>query len=225
MIKISNLSKSYIKNEKELPVLRDFNLEMKQGEILALMGPSGSGKTTILNILAGLDTDIEGTVEVSGNKLSEMTRDELNHYRNSRLGFIFQEFNLLPHLNALENVLVPLMFSDVPHGKAREMGMKVLELVRLTEHWNKPPSELSGGQKQRVAVARALVNEPEIILADEPTANLDSESEKAVLDMILDLTRKENATLLISTHRKDIAQLAESIVTLEEIKIGMSQLA
>lgn len=225
MIKIKNLSKSYIKNGKELPVLKNLNLDVKEGEILALMGPSGSGKTTVLNILAGLDTDIEGTIEVAGNNLANMSRDDLNHYRNSRLGFIFQEFNLLPHLNALENVLVPLMFADMGHSEAKAKGMKVLEMVRLQEHWNKPPSELSGGQKQRVAVARALVNQPKIILADEPTANLDSESEKTVLNMILELTKKENATLIISTHRKDIAQLAENIVVLEEIKVEMSHLA
>lgn len=214
MIKINNLTKIYLDEKKQHVVLKDLSLDVEQGEILALMGPSGVGKTTVLNIIAGLDTDFTGNVTVSDHELKSLSRPELNEYRNSVIGFIFQEFNLLPHLSALENVLIPLMFSGIGHHKAKQLGMDALKTVGLEEYVGRMPSELSGGQKQRVAVARALINKPKIILADEPTANLDAETEKSVLDLILKLAREESVTLVISTHRKDIASLAEKTVVL-----------
>lgn len=218
MIEINNLTKIYRREKENLTILKNLNFRVAEGEILAIMGPSGIGKTTLLNIIAGLDTDVTGEVIINGQNLKELSRAELDYYRNSTVGFIFQEFNLLPHLSALENVIVPLMFSAVTHHKAKEDGLRSLEVVGLKDFWNRKPSELSGGQKQRVAVARALINKPKIILADEPTANLDSKTEKSVLDLILRLTRDEGVTLVISTHRQDLAANAERTLFMEEIQ-------
>lgn len=216
MIHIANVSKSYEKGADAHYVLRDFSVEIKSGEIFAFMGPSGVGKTTVLNIIAGLDTGISGEVKVDGRDLRTMNAKQLDAYRNETIGFIFQEFNLLPHLTALENVVIPPMFGDIPYHEARERGMKALETVGLGEFWNRRPSALSGGQKQRVAIARALINRPRIILADEPTANLDSRIEESILDLIFRLAKDEKVTLVLSTHRKDIASRAERVVHLHE---------
>lgn len=220
MIEINNLTKIYRREKENLTILHDLNFRAEEGEILAIMGPSGIGKTTLLNIIAGLDTDVTGEVIINGQHLKKLNRAELDHYRNSTVGFIFQEFNLLPHLSALENVIVPLMFSEITHHKAKEDGLRALEVVGLKDLWNRKPSELSGGQKQRVAVARALINKPKIILADEPTANLDSKTEKSVLDLILRLTREEGVTLVISTHRHDLAANAERTLLMEDMQDG-----
>jgi putative ABC transport system ATP-binding protein len=217
MIEISNLTKYYRKDRVEQLVVENLNLKVEQGGSLALMGPSGSGKTTVLNIIAGLDADYSGNVIIDNQNLKELGKEELNRYRNATIGFIFQEFNLLPHLNALENVLITLMFSDISHSQAKTLGIKALDTVGLKDYWNRRPAELSGGQKQRVAVARALINRPKIILADEPTANLDTKTEKSVLDLIMRLASEENATLIVSTHRGDIASLAASVVELDDI--------
>jgi putative ABC transport system ATP-binding protein len=217
MIEIINLTKYYRKDRVEQLVVEGLNLKVEEGGSLALMGPSGSGKTTVLNIIAGLDADYSGMVIIDNQNLKELSKEDLNAYRNATIGFIFQEFNLLPHLSALENVLITLMFSDITHRQAKALGMKALETVGLKDYWNRRPAELSGGQKQRVAVARALINRPKIILADEPTANLDTKTEKSVLDLIMRLAREENATLIISTHRGDIASIAASVVELDDV--------
>ena len=222
MIEVTDLKKTYSRNGDVLRVIDGLDFHVKSGSSMALMGPSGSGKTTILNIIAGLDNDFEGTVQVAGNDLRGMSSTELDRYRNATIGFIFQEFNLLSHPDALENVRMTLMFGDVPHHKAKERGMEALRTVGLEKYWNRMPSELSGGQKQRVAIARALINRPKIILADEPTANLDNSTEKNVLELIVNLAREEEATLVISTHRQDIAAIAETRTVLTEEVSGMS---
>ena len=218
MIEITNLSKRYVQDKHSITVLEGLNLKVGEGETLSVMGPSGIGKTTLLNIIAGLDTDVDGDVVVDGRRLRELTLRQLSSYRNRTIGFIFQEFILLPHLNALENALLPLMFSDIPHREAREQAQAALKSVDLDGMSDRYPSELSGGQKQRVAIARALINRPKIILADEPTANLDEETERGILDLILKLTEEEKTTLIIATHKHDLAAAARRIVTLKELQ-------
>lgn len=217
MIKIKNVSKKYVRDKQPFYVLRNLNLEVRQGEVVSLMGPSGVGKTTLLNIIGGLDTNIEGDVEVNGSHLQDLTSQQLAEYRNNTIGFIFQEFNLLPHLNTLENALIPLMFSELLHSEAKEVAIKILRDVGMGEMAWSYPSQLSGGQKQRVAIARALIHSPKIILADEPTANLDARMTKEIMDLILKLAREEKVTLIIATHDQSLSAYAGRIVDLEEL--------
>jgi ABC-type lipoprotein export system ATPase subunit len=218
MIKITNLTKKYERDKQTITVLNNLFLEVGEGEIVSIMGPSGVGKTTLLNIIAGLDTDIEGDVEIAGRHLQQLSLKQLAHYRNKTIGFIFQEFNLLLHLNALENAMVPLVFSDISHSEAERKALAALETVGLKEMAHRYPSELSGGQKQRVAIARALINRPKIILADEPTANLDNRTEESIIKLITILAEEEKAALIIATHNQELASLAKRILTLEELQ-------
>jgi len=216
MIRISKLNKQYQKDGTTITVLDNLSLTVEPGKAVALMGPSGVGKTTVLNIVAGLDTDVSGDVCINDVHILDKSSQQLDHYRNTTIGFIFQEFNLLPHLNALENAILPVMFSDTTYAEAVEAGKQALENVGLASRMLRMPAELSGGQKQRVAVARALINKPQIILADEPTANLDRTTETTILELIFSLTRTENVMTLISTHRQDIADMADEIVQLPD---------
>jgi putative ABC transport system ATP-binding protein len=216
MIEIIDLNKKYVKDSTELTVLKDLSLTVDKGEIVALMGPSGVGKTTVLNIVAGMDTEVDGTVKINDVSILDKSGSELDEYRNTTVGFIFQEFNLLPHLNALENVIMPLMFSTTPHGEAVERGKNALNTVGLGNRMYRMPSELSGGQKQRIAIARALISGPKVILADEPTANLDAPTEQALLELIFNLTRSEKVMTLISTHHRYIADQADKIIELSD---------
>ncbi len=218
MIKINNLTKKYERDSQTVTVLQKLNLEVEEGEIITIMGPSGVGKTTLLNIIAGLDTDIDGDVEVEGRHLQKLSLSQLAVYRNKTIGFIFQEFNLLPHLNALENALLPLVFADISHSEAHNKALNALDTVGLKEMAQRYPSELSGGQKQRVAIARALINRPKVILADEPTANLDSRTEKSIIQLVTRLAAEEKATLIIATHNEELASLAQRIFTIEELQ-------
>lgn len=218
MIEILNLSKRYTRDKQTITVLENLNLRVAEGEVLSIMGSSGIGKTTLLNIIAGLDTDVEGAILVDSRDLRKLTPRELSEYRNKSIGFIFQEFNLLPHLNAEENAIIPLMFSDMPHSEAKQKVMDTLKIVGLEKMSHRYPSELSGGQKQRVAIARALINKPKIILADEPTANLDSKTQKSIMELILKLAEDEKVTLIIATHDRDLASMARRIVDLEELQ-------
>jgi putative ABC transport system ATP-binding protein len=218
MIKITNLTKKYERDRQAITVLDRLSLEVGEGESLSIMGPSGVGKTTLLNIIAGLDTDIEGDVEIAGRHLQQLSLRQLAHYRNKTIGFIFQEFNLLAHQNALENAMVPLMFSDISHAEASRKALAALETVGLKDMAQRYPSELSGGQKQRVAIARALINRPKIILADEPTANLDNRTEESIIKLISLLAEEEKATLIIATHNQELASLAQRILALEDLQ-------
>ena len=218
MININNLSKRYQRDKQHVSVLENLNLTIEVGEKISIMGPSGVGKTTLLNVIAGLDTDFEGDVEVEGRHLQELTLRQLAQYRNKTIGFIFQEFNLLPHLNAQENALVPLVFSDISHAEAEAKALEALDTVGLKDMAHRYPSELSGGQKQRVAIARALINRPKIILADEPTANLDSRTEAGIVELIKRLAEEENATLVIATHNEELASIAQRVLMIEDLQ-------
>ena len=193
--------------------LRSVSLTIMQNEFVAIMGPSGSGKSTLMNILGALDTPSSGHYFLNGTDVSQMVDDELAVIRNKEIGFIFQTFNLLPRYDALENVILPLIYGGVPKHERRARGLKVLEKVGLAERVTHKPNELSGGQRQRVAVARALVNNPAIILADEPTGNLDSKTSVDIMNLIGDIHEQGN-TIIVVTHEEDIAKRAERIIRL-----------
>jgi len=191
--------------------LTDFSLELTEGSYTAVMGPSGSGKSTLLNLIGGLDTPTEGTVTVNGSDLTELSEGERAGVRGSEVGFVFQTFNLMPRLNAVENVALPLSFAGVPRAERRERAKSLLADVGLADRRDHRPAELSGGQRQRVAVARALAPEPAILLADEPTGNIDTETGDRVMKLFDELSDAGN-TILVVTHERRIADCAERIV-------------
>src|ERR1700716_2023485 len=184
IIHIENIRKSYIMGRLVLPVLKGISLNIFKNEYVALMGPSGSGKSTLMNILGCLDTPTEGKYILNGNDVSKMEDNQLAEIRNKEIGFVFQQFNLLPRLSALENVALPLVYAGMPKRQRNERAMEVLEKVSLTDRSHHKPNELSGGQSQRVAIARALINNPSLILADEPTGNLDSKTSFEIMDIL-----------------------------------------
>ncbi|HPD53414.1 MAG TPA: ABC transporter ATP-binding protein, partial [Bacteroidia bacterium] len=192
-------------------------LQIEKGEYVALMGPSGSGKSTLMNILGCLDTPSGGTYTLNGKEVSRMTEDELAEIRNKEIGFIFQTFNLIPRSNALDNVALPLVYAGINKDERDEKAKKALDDVGLTDRMLHKPNELSGGQRQRVAVARALVNDPSIILADEPTGNLDSKTSSEIMSLFEEIHTRGN-TIIVVTHEEDIARYAHRIV---RIKDGM----
>ena len=220
VISVRDVHKSYGKGQVKTAVLRGVSLEIKHGEVVALIGQSGSGKSTLLNIIGSLDTWDKGHVEVLGIDYSKARESDLAALRNENLGFVFQSFNLLEHLTCIENVILPASFTRVRESVAREQGMEALERVGLKEFAHRPPGELSGGQKQRVAIARALYNKPKILLCDEPTGNLDSETGENVIEFFRELNRNDGVTLLIVTHEERLARFAERVV---HIKDGVIQ--
>lgn len=199
----------------ELPVLKGISLDIYKNEYVALMGPSGSGKSTLMNILGCLDSPTSGTYILNGHDVSKMTDNALAEIRNKEIGFVFQQFNLLPRLTALENVALPLIYAGVPKNIRNEKAMHVLEMVNLTERSHHKPNELSGGQCQRVAIARALVNDPSLILADEPTGNLDTKTSYEIMDIFSNIHSRGNTVVLV-THEEDIARHAHRIVRLRD---------
>ena len=205
MIKVEKINKTYVNGGTELRVLKDVSFEVEQGDFLAIMGSSGSGKSTMMNILGCLDSEYEGQYLLEGIDISKMSQDKLSEIRNKKIGFIFQSFNLLPKLNAVENVELPLIYSGVKKSERFERAMKLLELVGLKDRADHKPNELSGGQRQRVAIARALVNEPAIILADEPTGNLDSKSEEEIMKILKSLNEM-GKTIIVVTHEPSIGE-------------------
>jgi putative ABC transport system ATP-binding protein len=198
-----------------LPVLKGVSLNIFKNEYVALMGPSGSGKSTLMNILGCLDTPTAGTYILNGQDVSKMTEDNLADVRNIEIGFVFQQFNLLPRLTAVENVALPLVYAGVPRRERLERAMNVLEKVSLTDRSTHKPNELSGGQCQRVAIARALINNPSLILADEPTGNLDSKTSIEIMDIFTAIQAAGNTVVLV-THEEDIANYAYRIVRLRD---------
>ena len=216
MITARNLSQTYRSGTQPLTVLRDIDLEIGTNEFVAIVGPSGSGKTTLLGLLAGLDSPATGSVELAGQSLNALTEDERARFRAGNIGFVFQTFQLVPTLTALENVLVPLELAGAP-GSAAELELRahtLLERVGLAERVHHYPQQLSGGEQQRVALARAFANEPKILFADEPTGNLDTETGGRVIDLIMRLHADSNATLVLVTHDLDLASRAHRIVRL-----------
>ena len=215
IIHIENIRKSYIMGRQVLPVLKGISLDIFKNEYVALMGPSGSGKSTLMNILGCLDTPTEGKYILNGNDVSKMEDNQLAEIRNKEIGFVFQQFNLLPRLSALENVALPLVYAGMPKKQRNERAMEVLEKVSLTDRSHHKPNELSGGQSQRVAIARALVNNPSIILADEPTGNLDSKTSFEIME-IFDKIHDGGNTVILVTHEEDIANFARRIIRLRD---------
>lgn len=213
MISLKGLVKNYMVGTQVVEALRGIDLVIKKGEYVAIMGPSGSGKSTLMNILGALDTPTSGHYFLNGTDVSQMVDDELAVIRNKEIGFIFQTFNLLPRYDALENVILPLIYGGVPKHERVARGLKVLDKVGLSDRVKHKPNELSGGQRQRVAVARALVNNPAIILADEPTGNLDSKTSVDIMKLIGDIHELGN-TIIVVTHEEDIAQRAQRIIRL-----------
>ncbi len=218
ILRVSNLKKIYEMGSITVPALRGVSLEIERGGFVTIMGPSGSGKSTLMNIIGCLDHPTEGSVEIEGTETSRMSRSQLAYIRNKKIGFIFQSFNLLPRMSALENVILPFLYSDQPKNRSRGKGLELLKAVGLEDRVMHKPNELSGGQKQRVAIARALVNDPAIILADEPTGNVDSHSGLEIMALLQKLN-SDAMTILMVTHDPYIAQHSHRIVHVTDGKI------
>ncbi len=221
MIEVSNLSKTFQKDSMEVRVLQEVSLTIQEGEFVSIMAPSGMGKSTLLNILGCLDKSTEGTYILDGVPVHDMDDDELSRTRNEKIGFVFQSFHLLPRMTAWENVILPLIYSDTD-SNMKEKAMQVLASVGLTDRVDHLPRELSGGQQQRVAIARALVNSPRIILADEPTGNLDSTSGEEIIKIFRDL-HAGGVTLIVVTHDMEVALQADRIIQMKDGKISSDQ--
>ena len=223
IISLSNIFKIYNVGGEEVRALDGVDLEIKENEYLAIMGPSGSGKSTMMNMIGCLDTPSSGSYEFEGEMVNEMNDDQLASIRNRKIGFVFQTFNLLPKATALRNVEVPLIYSNIPKADRLKMAESSLISVGLGDRLDHKPNELSGGQRQRVAIARALVNNPSIILADEPTGNLDSKSGIEIMKILHELYAKGN-TIILVTHEQEIAMHANRIITIFDGKIKEDRL-
>jgi len=208
VIEVRGLVKNYHTDAGELEVLKNLDISVSQGEFVALMGPSGSGKSTFMNILGCLDKPTSGKYILNGVDVSTMDKDGLSKLRNKVIGFVFQGFNLLPRINLADNVALPLVYADIPKKERTERAMEMLRLVGLDKFADRMPNQISGGQQQRVAIARALVNSPKIILADEPTGNLDTKTSFEIMDIFTNLNRNNNITIVLVTHEHDIAEFA-----------------
>lgn len=215
MIELKNVHKVYPMDEVSVPALRGIDLTIKPGEFVAIMGPSGSGKSTLMHLLGCLDLPSDGLVQLDGRDITKLDEDILAQIRGKKIGFVFQTFNLIPTLTALENVELPLFFQGVPRAERRARAAELLRKVGLEGRMHHKPAQLSGGERQRVAVARALANDPEIILADEPTGNLDSESGEAILELLAQLHR-EGKTIILVTHNPEAAAYAQRIVRIRD---------
>jgi putative ABC transport system ATP-binding protein len=215
LISLSGIQKRYELGEQVVYALRDINLEIQRGEYVALMGPSGSGKSTLMNIIGCLDTPTAGTYILNGKEVSSMSDGELSHIRNMEIGFVFQTFNLLSRLTALDNVALPLVYAGVSKKERTERAKAALSDVGLSDRMSHKPNELSGGQRQRVAVARSLINNPSILLADEPTGNLDTNTSKEIMALFDEIHAKGN-TIILVTHEEDIARYAKRMVRVRD---------
>ncbi|MBI5353653.1 MAG: ABC transporter ATP-binding protein [Chloroflexi bacterium] len=217
LIEITGMTKIYGEDEATVSALAGVNVDVSRGEFVAIMGHSGSGKSTLMNILGCLDRPTEGSYILDGRDVGQMSKDELAEIRNEKLGFIFQSFNLLPRLSALSNVMLPMLYNneDISDADAESRAIASLEAVGLGERLHHRPNQLSGGQQQRVAIARALVNQPPLILADEPTGNLDSKSSVEIMDILHGL-HKNGATIVMVTHEPDIASHAERVICVKD---------
>ncbi|WP_206022276.1 ABC transporter ATP-binding protein [Pseudoflavitalea sp. G-6-1-2] len=215
IIHLQSIRKSYFMGKQEIQVLKGIDLDIFKNEYVALMGPSGSGKSTLMNILGCLDSPTGGKYVLNGHDVSKMSDDALADVRNKEIGFVFQQFNLLPRLSALENVALPLVYAGISRKQRTEMAMNVIQKVGLESRSHHKPNELSGGQCQRVAIARALVNDPSIILADEPTGNLDTKTSIEIMDIFGQIQASGNTVVLV-THEEDIANHAKRIVRLRD---------
>ncbi len=222
VIRTDELWKTYQMGAEEVHALRGVTFEIKRGEYVAIMGPSGSGKSTLMNLIGCLDTPTQGEYWLNGKLVSEMDDDELAYIRNKEIGFVFQTFNLLPRATALHNVELPLIYNGTARGKRLEMAKSALEKVDLGNRMNHKPNELSGGQRQRVAIARALVNNPSIILADEPTGNLDSQTSAEIMNFF-DHLQSHGHTIILVTHEHDIAEHAHRVLHILDGRINRDE--
>ena len=222
IIELQNVHKSYFLGNQELPILKGIDLNIFKNEYVSLMGPSGSGKSTLMNILGCLDTLTSGRYQLNQKDVSSMQDDELAKVRNEEIGFVFQQFNLLPRLNAWENVATPLIYAGIGKKEREERARAMLEKVGLSERAHHKPNELSGGQSQRVAIARALINNPSIILADEPTGNLDSTTSIEIMELFKAIHHQGNTVILV-THEEDIANHTKRIIRIKDGKVASDQ--
>lgn len=215
MLKLKDIHKSYQQGSQEFPILKGIDLHVKEGDFLAIMGPSGSGKSTLMNIIGCLDKASSGTYHIEGTDVSELSDNQLSDLRNQKIGFVFQNFNLMPKLTAFQNVELPLTYMKIPKKERRERALEMLRLVGLEERSDFKPMELSGGQKQRVAIARALVTNPSFILGDEPTGALDTKTSVQIMDLFKQFN-DEGKTIVIITHEPEVAQLCKQTVILRD---------
>lgn len=222
VIRTDDLWKTYVMGAEEVHALRGVSFEIERGEYVAIMGPSGSGKSTLMNLIGCLDTPSSGQYWLNGKLVSEMDDDELAYIRNKEIGFVFQTFNLLPRASALHNVELPLIYNGTPRSQRIDMAKRALDRVDLGNRMEHKPNELSGGQRQRVAIARALVNNPSIILADEPTGNLDSQTSQEIMGLFDELHRQGN-TIILVTHEHDIAEHAHRVLHILDGRINRDE--
>lgn len=223
VISIHDVTKFYVMGQEVIKALNGVSISVKQNEYVALMGPSGSGKSTLMNILGCLDSPTKGSYVLNGTDVSALVDDQLAEIRNKEIGFVFQTFNLLPRLSALENVELPLIYAGMTKTERRERAKEVLQQVGLADRMSHRPNELSGGQRQRVAIARALVNNPSIILADEPTGNLDTKTSVEIMAMLDEIHANGNTVILV-THEEDIAEYAHRIIRMRDGKVETDEL-
>ena len=222
IIEVKNFEKTYVNDGVETPALRGVSFSIELGDFVAIIGPSGSGKSTFLHLLGFLDTPTGGEYRFDGKTINDYSKEEIAKVRNKKMGFIFQTFNLLARTTVLENVKLPLLYSDTPESKWNELSRKAIEAVGLSHRINHESSQLSGGEKQRVAIARALINNPQVIFADEPTGNLDSKSGQIVMDIIQRLSEEQGRTVILITHETYTAEHAEHIFAMRDGKIESS---
>ncbi|WP_411168381.1 ABC transporter ATP-binding protein [Clostridium sp. MB05] len=218
MINIKNISKTYNIGSEKLTVLDDVSLKIEKGEFVAIVGPSGSGKSTLMNMIGGLDRPSRGEVIIEGEDISKFKDKKMSKFRNEKIGFVFQSFNLEPTLTAVENVMMPLMIAGVSDKEMNDKAKSVLEALGMGDRMKHKPTELSGGQRQRVSIARALVNDPKIILADEPTGNLDSKSGSAAMEMLTNF-KKKGYTIVMVTHNMEEARYADRVIKIKDGKV------
>jgi len=216
ILELKNISKSYCSNDTLFYALKDVSLKINEGEFVSITGPSGSGKSTLMHIIGLLDNPTSGEILLNNQDISKFKEHQLAQVRNTTLGFVFQQFNLLAKTSALENVLLPLLYSDVPKKDRTKLGIEMLEKVGLGDKLKNTPAQLSGGQQQRVAIARALINNPQIILADEPTGNLDSKSGKSIMELFHHLHDVEKRTIVFVTHDLELAKQAKKLIIIRD---------
>jgi len=223
LLQLKNITKTYLSGTSEFDALKDVSLKISEGEFISITGPSGSGKSTLMHIIGLLDNPTSGEVILQGKDIARLNESELAVFRNKILGFVFQQFNLLSKTSSLENVMLPLLYSDIPSEKRKNLALEMLAKVNLSSKLKNLPSQLSGGEQQRVAIARALINNPKIILADEPTGNLDSKTGREVMDLLHKSNKEEKRTIILVTHDRDLANEAERILVIKDGKITERQ--
>jgi putative ABC transport system ATP-binding protein len=222
ILKLENVWKIYQMGKLELAALKNVSLEIPPGDFVAVMGPSGSGKSTLLNMLGCLDFPTRGKIFLKNKDISSLSQDQLSQLRGRTIGFIFQEFNLLPNLNALENVMLPMIFQKVPFLERDKKAREILNSVGLGSRMLHQQAELSGGERQRVAIARAFANDPELVIADEPTGNLDSKTGKMIMELIRDFQQKKGKTVIVVTHDPEVASYSKKIINIKDGEIAIN---